>query len=77
MNEKDKNEMMDKIDTALCNVGVIAKAISEQAETSEDKSLALCAFDALRDLAHAYLYNEIESALSMQVTIDDVKSKQQ
>ena len=70
MTEQDKERIMPRVEDALCAVAVIARAIGEYAEKSDDKGMALCAYDSLREVGHAYLYSEIENILDLQVTYD-------
>ena len=71
MTEKDKEDVMRKVEDALCKVGVVAHVLDDQAELKDsDKSLVLCAYSCLMDLAHAYIYNEIDSMMDLQVIID-------
>lgn len=70
MTEQDKERIMQRVEDALCAVSVIARVIGEYAEKSDDKSMALCAYDSLREVGHAYLYDEIERIFDLEIICD-------
>lgn len=73
MKQEHRERILRSLEDALCNVDIIAKVIDEHAQNVEnqggDNSIVLCAYDALRRCAHAYIFAEIDMELRMQMDV--------